>query len=43
MHADLAEAVEAFFLARAEMRSDNRDTYIAHLKKTGEYKVEYDY
>jgi len=43
LHADLAEAVQAFFLARAEMRSDNRDQYIQHLKKTGEYKVEYDY
>lgn len=43
LHADLAEALRAFFLARGEMRSDNRDTYIAHLKKIGEYRKEWDY
>lgn len=41
-HADLAESLRAFYLARAEMISDDRMQYIAHLKKTGEYEAEYD-
>ena len=40
-HADLAETVQAFYLARAEMRSKDRDYYINHLKMTGKYKEEY--
>ena len=43
LHADLSETLKAFYGARAEMRSDKRDEYIQHLKKTGEYKEEYDY
>jgi hypothetical protein len=40
-HADLAGTVQAFYLARAEMRSKDRDYYINHLKMTGKYKEEY--
>ena len=40
-HEDLAESLRAFYLARAEMRSDDRMQYIARLKKTGEYEAEY--
>ena len=39
---DLAESLQAFYLARAEMKSKERDTYIAYLKETGKYKAEYD-
>ena len=41
-HCDLAETLKAFYRARAEMRSEDRDEYIAHLKMTGEYKEEYE-
>lgn len=41
-HEDLAESLRAFYLARAEMRSDDRMQYIARLKETGEYEAEYD-
>jgi TPR repeat protein len=41
-HKDLAETTRAFYLARAEMKSDDRDRYIAHLKMTGEYRKECD-
>jgi hypothetical protein len=41
-HGDLAETLQAMYLARAELRSDHRDQYIKHLKKTGEYRAEYD-
>ena len=41
-HGDLAESVQAFYLARAEMKSEDRDQYIKHLKETGEYKEEYE-
>ena len=41
LHADLSETLKAFYGARAEMRSDKRDEYFQHLKRTGEYKEEY--
>ena len=41
-HADLAETLQAFYRARAEMKSNDRDEYIEHLKKTGEYEAEYE-
>ena len=40
-HADLAETLRAFYLARAEMKSEHRDQYIKYLKNTGKYKEEY--
>ena len=41
-HADLAETLQAMYRARAELRSEDRDEYIAHLKWTGKYKAEYE-
>ena len=41
-HDDLAETLQAFYLARAEMKSDGRDWYISYLKMKGEYRAEYD-
>ena len=41
-HGDLAETLQVFYFARAEMRSDDRDSYIEYLKMTGVYKVEYE-
>ncbi len=41
-HADLAETLQAMYRARAEMKSEGRDEYIAKLKKTGKYKAEYE-
>jgi hypothetical protein len=41
-HGDLAEAVRAMYLARAEMRSEDRDKYIDYLKRTGEWEEQYD-
>ena len=41
-HGDLAETLQAMYLARAEMKSGERDEYIKHLKMIGEYKEEYD-
>ena len=41
-HADLAETAQAFYRARAEIRSEDRDEHIKYLKETGEYKEEYD-
>jgi TPR repeat protein len=41
-HEDLAKTLRAFYRARAEMKSDDRDEYIKHLKRTGEYDEEYD-
>jgi TPR repeat protein len=41
-HGDLADTLKAFYRARAEMRSEDRDKYIEYLKKTGEYKEEYE-
>ena len=40
-HADLAETLQAFYRARAEMKSEDRGKYIKHLKRTGEYREEY--
>ena len=41
-HDDLAKTAQAFYRARAEMKSEDRDKFIAHLKMTGEYEAEYD-
>ena len=41
-HGDLAETLQAYYLARAELKSNGRDQYIKHLKNTGKYKEEYD-
>jgi len=41
-HADLAESLQAMYCARAEMRSQDRDKYVVHLKITGEYYAEFD-
>jgi TPR repeat protein len=42
-HGDLAETMRDFYCCRAEMKSKDRDQYIKHLKKAGNYKEEYDY
>jgi hypothetical protein len=39
-HGDLAETLRAFYLARAEMKTKDRDDHIAFLKWKGEYKGE---
>jgi hypothetical protein len=36
-HGDLAETLQAMYLARAEMKSEDRDMYIAHLKSIGKF------
>ena len=41
-HADLAESLQTFYRARAEMKSKGRDRYIKHLKMTGAYDVSMD-
>ena len=41
-HADLVETLQAFYPARAELWSEDRDQYIAYLKRTGEYEEESD-
>ena len=41
-HSDLTKSLQAFYLARAEMKSEGRDQYIAYLKRTGEYEAEFD-
>ena len=41
-HQDLAETLQVFYSANAEMKSDDRDKYIKHLKEAGEYRAEYD-
>ena len=41
-HRDLAEILQAMYLARDEMRSKDRDDFIKHLKMTGEYQAEYE-
>jgi len=41
-HDDLAETMQSFYRARDELKSKDRDQYIAYLKSTGEYKGEYD-
>ena len=40
-HSYLAEALQAMYLARAEMKSEERDQYIKYLKRTGKYTEEY--
>ena len=42
-HGDLAEALRAMYRARAEMKSNDRDQYVAHLKEIGEYEPEYEH
>ena len=37
-HGDLAETLQAFYLARAELRSEDRDGYIEHLERIGKYE-----
>jgi TPR repeat protein len=39
-HGDLAETLQAMYLARTEMKNEGRDKYIAALKITGKYKDE---
>ena len=41
-HNDLAETLQAMYRARAEMKSDDRDKFMAYLKRTGEYREEYE-
>ena len=41
-HNDLAETLQAFYLARAELKSEDRDKYIEYLKWSGEYIDDYD-
>jgi len=41
-HGDLAETLQAFYRSRGEMRSEDRDQFIEHLKRIGEYREEYD-
>ena len=41
-HDDLAETLQAFYRSRAEMRSEDRDRYIEHLKMIGEYHDYFD-
>ena len=41
-HAGLAATLRAFYLARVEMKSKDRDKFIEHLKSIGEYKEEND-
>ena len=41
-HGDLSETVHAFYRARAELKSDGRDKFIAYLKSNGQYNKEYD-
>ncbi len=40
-HKDLAETLQNFYRARSELRSDDRDEYIEHLKEIGKYKEEW--
>jgi TPR repeat protein len=41
-HADLAETLQVFYRCRDEMRSEDRNTFVETLKKTGMYDEEYD-
>ena len=41
-HGDLSKTLQVFYHSRAEMKSEDRDKYIAYLKKVGEYKEEYE-
>ena len=40
-HGDLAQTLQAFYRARSEMKSEDRDQHIAYLKRTGQYREEY--
>ena len=42
-HEDLAETLQAMYRCRAELKSEDRDKYIKHLKMTGEYEAEYEF
>ena len=41
-HADLAESIRAFYRARVEMNSGDRDQWVKYLKETGKYDDAYD-
>ena len=41
-HEDLSETLQAFYRSRSEMKSEDRDHWIKHLKETGEYTDEHD-
>ena len=41
-HGDLAKTLRAFYQARAELRSEERDKHIEYLKRTGEYDAKYE-
>ena len=41
-HGDLAETLQVMYRSRAEMRSEERDEYIRHLKRTGRYNYDLD-
>jgi hypothetical protein len=41
-HGSLAETLQAFYRSKAERKSNDRDHYIEHLKKTGHYKALYE-
>ena len=40
-HGDLAETLQNFYLARSELRNDDRDRYIEHLKEIGKYNEDW--
>ena len=41
-HEDLAKTLRAFYRARAGMKSEDRDEYIAYLKKNGKHEERFD-
>ena len=41
-HCDLAQSLRAFYCARAEMKSEDRDKFISYLRSTGKNTEEYD-
>jgi hypothetical protein len=42
-HGDLAKTLQTMYLARHEMKSENRDEWIKHMKNTGNYLEEYEW
>ena len=42
-HGDLAKTLQAMYLARADMKSEDRDKHIQYLKMTGEYAAEFEW
>jgi TPR repeat protein len=42
-HSDLSKTLQAFYRARAEVRSEHRDQHIKGLKSIGKYKEEYEW